>query len=103
MGDAFLGSDERMQLAERIESRAEATSQVCGGGFTEHRQAELERVAAHGGGAHRARPGGYGGRRRGGGGGAGAAIDPIRAPRGAAGPGWGGLRPPGGWGARRAA
>src|SRR2546421_7298896 len=81
MGDAFLGSDERMQLAERIESRAEATSQVCGGGFTEHRQAELERVAAHGGVGHRARQGVYGDRRRGEVGVAGAEIDHIDALR----------------------
>src|SRR2546421_9839939 len=81
MGDAFLGSDERMQLAERIESRAEATSQVCGGGFTEHRQAELERVAAHGGVAHRTRQGVYGHRRRGEVGVAGAEIDHIDALR----------------------
>ena len=44
-----------MQLAVRIEARAEAALQVGGGGLTEDRQAELERVAAHGGVAHRAR------------------------------------------------
>src|SRR2546430_1604071 len=48
MGDAFFRADERMQLAERIEPRAEAASQVGGGGFTERGQTELERVTAHG-------------------------------------------------------
>src|SRR6059058_2114236 len=81
MGDAFLRSDEWMQLAERIESRAEATSQVCGSRFTKHRQTELERVAAHGGVAHRARQGVYSHRRRGEVGVAGAKIDHIDALR----------------------
>src|SRR5439155_26066916 len=57
MGDAFFRADERMQLAERIEARAEAASQIGCGGFTERGQAELERVAAHRGVAHRARQG----------------------------------------------
>ena len=47
MRDAFLRSDERVQLGERIEPHAEAPLHVCGGGLAERRQAELKRVAAH--------------------------------------------------------
>src|SRR5207245_11442154 len=45
--DPLLRADQRVQLGEGIEARAEASLHVGRGGLAERRQPELERVATH--------------------------------------------------------